>query len=135
RDDTLKGGGGADDLQGGGKNDDLRGGGGADRLSGDGGDDRLNGGGGNDTLDGGAGDDVLLGRGGSDTFVFSDAGGDDQIIGFQDVADMMVIEGGAFNALTITNEVGGALVDYGAGTIFLSNIDEADLTRADFMFT
>ena len=59
-DNTLSGGGGADEIYGGS---------GDDEVNGDGGDDTLFGGVGDDELDGGAGDDTLIGGPGKDEFI------------------------------------------------------------------
>jgi len=61
-------------------------------LSGGAGADQLWGGEGDDTLMGGAGADVLHGQGGADTFVFTDGGGMDTIVGWQDGIDRLSFE-------------------------------------------
>jgi Ca2+-binding RTX toxin-like protein len=65
---------------------------GANVLSGGAGADQLWGGEGDDTLMGGAGADVLQGQGGADTFVFTDGGGMDTIVGWQDGIDRLSFE-------------------------------------------
>jgi Ca2+-binding RTX toxin-like protein len=66
--DTLSGGGGADDLEGDADNDTLNGNGGNDSLSGGSGVDHGNGGDDNDSFYGGSGNDVFKGGAGRDTF-------------------------------------------------------------------
>jgi Ca2+-binding RTX toxin-like protein len=65
---------------------------GANVLSGGAGADQLWGGEGDDTLMGGGGADVLQGQGGADTFVFTDGGGMDTIVGWQDGIDRLSFE-------------------------------------------
>ncbi len=86
--DSIEGGGGADDLTGGrgadlliggAGRDTLTGNGGKDTLEGNGGRDALSGGGGRDALNGGGGKDLLEGNGGKDTL--EGAGGRDDLDG------------------------------------------------------
>jgi Ca2+-binding RTX toxin-like protein len=90
--DTLLGQNGADLLDGGAGNDVLDGGANADVLKGGHGNDTLRGGAGNDTLTGGAGNDQLTGGTGADVFVFGLGDGTDRIIGFDPVADRLLLD-------------------------------------------
>lgn len=86
--DLLKGGLGDDRLFGGDDNDVLEGGDGDDQLFGEAGDDILKGGKGSDILNGGEGEDIF-------EFELDDfaAGEIDQIVDFQDGADLIQIKG------------------------------------------
>ena len=78
-DNTLSGGGGADEIYGGS---------GDDELNGDGGDDELYGGAGDDELNGGAGDDTLIGGPGKDEFI--GGAGDDDTVSYATAQDEKV---------------------------------------------
>ena len=72
-DNTLRGGGGADEIYGGSGDDELNGDGGDDELYGGPGDDMVNGGAGDDTLIGGPGKDGFTGGAGEDTVSYATA--------------------------------------------------------------
>lgn len=103
-DDTLYGGAGADTIQGGKGDDDLFGGAKGDTLFGGEGSDDIDGGGGADHLDGGLGDDFIVGGDGKDTIV--GGGGNDLVTGGAG-KDLFVIEGGAFEVLSIADFIQG----------------------------
>ncbi len=105
-----------------------------DTITGDGADNHLNGHFGDDTLSGGAGNDVLRGGHGADTFVFNDNDGADRIADFEDGVDLLAIAGSTFDALSITDTIGGTSIDYGTGTIELSGVDTTMLSADDFIF-
>lgn len=152
--DTLDGGDGDDFLRGGKGNDSLAGGEGKDTLQGDKGKDTLYGGEGNDllkggsgadVLDGGAGWDRLYGGSGSDTFVFTETGNWNEIVGdFQDGQDMlqvdMMINGTAliFSDLKIFNKTldgtDGTVIRYAGGSVFLEDVTASQITVDDFIF-
>ncbi len=147
-DDTLHGRGGDDTLHGGDGDDTLDSGGfGDSTLNGGDGDDTLYGGHGDDTLNGGAGDDTLLGSWGSDIYVFRAGDGNDIIIGFRDVDDLMFgvsdadkihilgVSGG-FEALDIRHEGANTIIGYGGDgdTITLLNPAVGLLEASDFIF-
>lgn len=81
--DSLVGGNGADLLDGGIGHDLLEGSAGADTLRGSSGDD---------TLAGGANNDRLIGGTGADVFVFGTGDGSDRIIGFDPLADRLLLD-------------------------------------------
>ena len=87
--DTIFGNAGNDSLLGGLGNDTVFGGGDNDRLYGDAGIDYLNGGLGNDILSGGLGNDALRGHLGTDIFVFTNGGGADRVVDFQNNTDTL----------------------------------------------
>ncbi len=93
RDQSFRGGKGADVLNGLAGADKLSGGSGKDRLFGSFGDDRLSGGSGKDRLNGGAGDDVLKGGSGADRFIFRAGDGLDVIKDFKNGADLLDLRG------------------------------------------
>jgi len=72
-DNTLSGGGGADEIYGGSGDDALNGGAGGDVLFGGAGNDALDGGAGDDTLIGGPGGDSFIGGAGEDTVSYANA--------------------------------------------------------------
>lgn len=135
--DLALGGDGHDTITGSRGNDRLHGGGGRDSISGSAGDDRLTGGAGNDILDGGAGNDVMTGGGGFDIFRFT-GGGDDTVADFRAGVDLLDLRSAelpdGFDDLDVTFSNGGALIAYGANTIFLSGVFPASLEASDFIF-
>ncbi|HEY9171448.1 MAG TPA: Calx-beta domain-containing protein [Verrucomicrobiae bacterium] len=100
-DDLIRGGLGNDTLEGGDGNDWIRGDGGNDILRGGVGDDVLDGGDGDDKLYGSAGNDLLLGGPGSDWA--NGHGGIDLLIGDDDPAIPITINGFAINAANLAN--------------------------------
>jgi Ca2+-binding RTX toxin-like protein len=141
----LAGWGGNDTIEGRGWIDDIFGGTGDDVLKGGSGDDNLYGWTDNDTLYGDAGMDELYGEGGddtlwggtnTDTFVFAIGGGNDTVEDFQDNYDVLKFTGGlTFLDLTITDDVGGALISYGASdSVLVMNMAAANLTETDMAF-
>lgn len=119
---------GDDFLGGAAGNDNLLGGAGADSILGAGGNDRLAGGADNDRLGGGAG---------RDTFVFADGDGRNVVTDFRDGQDRIAFTSGAdsLRDLRIIDAGANAVIRFAGGeTIFLANVDAADLTAADFLF-
>ena len=135
--DKLVGGSGSDKLIGGSGRDTLSGGNGSDVLKGNAGRDSLNGGAGRDVLVGGNGKDTLTGGSDSDIFKFNRTAGIDTITDFENGLDLIEITNGAnrFNHLTITANGSDAVVTFGNVEITLENINVADLSAADFVFT
>jgi Ca2+-binding RTX toxin-like protein len=135
-DDTIEGRGGIDYLYGGTGNDTLKGGAADDDLFGWTGNDTLLGEAGMDELYGEAGDDSLWGGTNTDTFVFAIGAGNDTVEDFQDNYDVLRFTGGlTFLDLTITDDVGGALISYGASdSVLVMNMAAANLTEADMAF-
>ena len=143
--DTLIGGSGEDRLAGGSGRDSLLGSGGGDRLNGGDGADTLKGGGGRDNLAGGAGadrlfagdgSDILIGGGGKDRFIFR--GGDDfnVVKDFQNGIDKLSILGApGFNALSISETAGDAVIRFRGVTIRLDGVDSDRIDRSDFVFS
>jgi Ca2+-binding RTX toxin-like protein len=127
--DQLAGGLGRDLIFGGAGEDQIYGSGGTDRLSGGGAADQMFGGAGTDRLDGGAGKDMLSGGDGADVFRFAIGDGADRITDFQDGIDHLSLT----SAYTLVEKVGGTLIQYEAGTIFLEGITLAQLGAADFI--
>ena len=134
--DVLWGSASADQLSGSGGNDRLYGIDGDDTLLGGDGHDSLYGLNGNDVLEGGVGDDILSGGQGTDSFVFRLSDGDDTLSGFADGAEQVTFMGTGlgFTDLSISDTAAGALVDYGTGTITLTNITTSQLDADDFEF-
>ena len=149
----------ANTFHGGGGFDYLYGSAGNDKLYGEGDSDMVRGGDGDDLVDGGAGDDGLYGGAGRDTFVTSS--GHDIIQDFASGQDRIQVAGSAatsFAQLSVTQEAGGALVEFGgsnstalraAGTadaapaeaadghhdsVFMAGIDAHHVSAADFIF-
>ena len=89
---------------------------------------------GDDVLNGGAGNDILNGGSGADTFVFSGAGDLDFIADFEDGVDLLNFVGGDIETLSIVDSVDGAIIDYGTGSVVLSQIDSTMLSADDFTF-
>ena len=139
-DDALVAGNGHDVLRGGSGRDSLYGNNGADELRGGQARDYLDGGNGADTLNGNAGNDRMVGGGGADTFVFTGSWGYDRVQDFAlgvDVIDLSAI--GSVSDMgdildAAVNRSGGVELVFGPGTIFLRNIDVADLDADDFLF-
>ncbi|MEL6979415.1 MAG: calcium-binding protein [Pseudomonadota bacterium] len=112
----------------------LLGFGGADTLEGGGGRDALNGGDGEDRLVGGADDDLLFGGGDADIFAFDAQSGEDTIRDFQigvDKIDFTAL--GPGGAYSVSASGGDALVAFGAASVLLEGVDEADLSAGDFI--
>ena len=134
-DDTLGGGGGADVLNGGGGADRLNGGNGNDNLIGGGGNDRLTGGAGADRLTAGAGSDTLLGGPGPDRFVFGNQDGINQIIGFQNGPDKIVLNAvGGIGGVRISDAGADTVIRFGNTVVRLKNVDDDTINAADFVF-
>ena len=139
-DNELDGNDGDDELHGNGGVDILRGREGADKLWGGDGNDSLSGNDGDDILHGGAGDDDLLGFEGNDIFVFGPGDGNDRIRYFidnEDRIDLSAFGLTGIDDLTLLSESYGVIVDMSAhdgGTIFLPDIDIADIDASDFIF-
>lgn len=143
--DSLKGGSGSDTLKGGNGNDALYGGDYKDRLQGGGGNDFLTGGRGEDTLNGGLGNDTLKGGGGADSFVFGNAFGQDQIIGFHDDYDTIRISSDLLldpnmSVQDLINTYGvdnGAFLtlDFGADEIVITGISDLSDLMDDLIIT
>jgi len=134
-----------DDTAFGGAGDDrLLGGEGDDILNGDDGDDTLVGGQGDDILNGGRGNDVLTGSWGADVFQFVNRpndNDDDVIVDFranQDKIDFfdddnMIDSFDEFRDRS--SQVGNdTVIDTGAGTITLQNVNRNSLDADDFIF-
>lgn len=133
--DTLTGGAGADTLKGLAGNDRLSGLDAADLLMGGWGRDTILGGAGADRIEGGAGRDTLYGGSGADHFVFRQGDGTDSLRDFQNGTDKIVLQGaGGYAALGFSSAAGGLWLDYGNGTVFLSNVTRAQIDAADFIF-
>ncbi|MEY8841152.1 calcium-binding protein, partial [Cribrihabitans sp. XS_ASV171] len=109
---------------------------GDDILWGRDGDDFINGMWDDDRISGNKGDDTLRGGLGQDVFNFWLDNGNDTITDFTDGTDTIrfIIAGLNFGGLTISNPVGGALIDYGSGTIRLEGVDATVLDVSDFLF-
>ena len=142
---TITGTDGADRLDGGRGDDTLYGRKGDDFLVGGDGDDIIYGGKGDDMLYGGAGDDTLYGGRGNNYFDGGD-GADrlvlarkstNQIDGFEDGTDILVITGGLeFSDLEVTQDGRNAVVRDSSGKleIELRDFDASLLTLDDFDF-
>lgn len=151
-DDQLDGGADGDGLFGQAGNDTLWGGEGDDRFFGGDGNDVLDGGTGRDTLSGDAGRDILYGGAGNDLleggadadeFIFADGHGDDVIADFDtndpdEVINLIQISGlnDLEDVLAASGQTnGGVLISTGQNTsIFLENVNRADLSEDDFAF-
>ena len=129
--DLLYGGDDQDQITGGAGNDQLFGGAGADSLSADRGNDLIFGGNGHDLITGGLGNDTLNGGAGFDRFIFQpNAGTADLITDFTDNGDLIDLTRFNLTDLSghITDTLGGALIDLGAGqTVLVSGITAAAL--------
>lgn len=136
--DTVFTGAGDDIVQGGAGNDAFYGEDGNDLLLGRVGDDRLFGGNGADTLGGGAGQDTLTGGQGRDVFVFADNDGmQNRVTDFEPGFDMLEIQRAqmTFARLSIHDEAGSVVVNYGSGAIILTGVSAVDLSAGDFLFS
>jgi len=129
-DDDLIGGGGADSLSGGNNADDLSGGAGADSLFGGNGKDRLT---------GGKGNDQLSGEAGADSFIFAPGDGNDTVLDFVSLEDLLDVsafgfaDGAAVLAVT-ADQNGSAVISLSAGnSITLDGVLTASLDQADFI--
>ncbi|MBX9455511.1 MAG: hypothetical protein KL863_05485 [Rhizobium sp.] len=115
------------------KDTDGTGNGGQNYIYGNAGDNILKGGGGSDHLHGNGGDDILVGGGGSDYFVFS-GGGVDRIADFEDMVDLVAIDGvlnqAAFDALDIRQAKGDVVIRLGGGDRII--IEDTLLSDFDF---
>ncbi len=135
--DTLVSGRGADHLVGNAGRDILLGGGGDDILDGMRANDTLDGGRGDDILTGGRGSDLLTGGEGADRFVFDlHEPGRDIITDFTDGEDLLVISGGNFNDLSLTQDGTDVVIGWGLDSeyITLQNVDLASIGADDFVF-
>ena len=140
--DTIRGGTGNDKVYGGSGNDKLYGEAGNDTLYGGAGKDTLSGGSGNDKLYGGTGNDTLSGGAGNDIFVFKKNEGNDRITDFDagpGKGDVIHLDDALlknFSAVLehATDTSKGVLIDYGKGSILLSNVEKFDLHQNDFYF-
>ncbi|MEO1494482.1 MAG: calcium-binding protein [Pseudomonadota bacterium] len=140
-DDVISGQGGADTIDGGTGNDRINAGTGDDVITGGIGNDTLTGAGGADTLTGGTGDDRQTGGGGADRFVFEDGFGNDVLIGFSRVEDVIDLSGvtgitdfADLVANHLSQDAGGALITDGTDTILLSGVQSGLLADDDFDF-
>ncbi|MEH6645913.1 calcium-binding protein [Sulfitobacter sp.] len=143
--DWMDAGSGDDVIGAGNHNDTVRGGAGNDFLGGGDGNDLIYGDAGQDTINPGYGSDTLYGGGGRDTFVFNtlSAGGTAVIQDFEDGVDRLRVIGmgrGSDPMSLLDISTGsldgkrGAIVEYGAHTILLVDIDPDDLSSSDFLF-
>ncbi|MEP6019652.1 MAG: hypothetical protein ABJ251_14345 [Paracoccaceae bacterium] len=134
--DTLCGDGGQDDLWGGKGDDHICGGNGGDSLLGGDGNDRLFGDAGEDNIWGGKGSDQMTGGVGADVFYFYKNQGADQILDFESGIDLVRIFAPnlTFADLTIKQQTGSVLVDFGAGSICFDDMMLGDLSENDFLF-
>ena len=99
----------------------------------DGVNDVLTGGDGNDTISGLGGSDQLAGGGGADTFLFAAAHGSDTITDFDDLADIISLDGvGDASDVTVANDGSDVRVTWSGGTITLAGETHSDITAADF---
>lgn len=114
----------------------LTGNDGANRLYGGAGNDTLAGGLGADRLGGGLGNDRLTGGAGADRFLFASTSGADTVVDFQDGIDRLVFFTGGAPVLpvSVTDSGLNVLVQYGAATITLLNVDSTLIGAADFIF-
>lgn len=133
---VLEGGAGNDTLMGRNGNDVLRGEAGNDALFGGFGNDVLNGGTGNDVLNGGGGGDFLVGGGGADRFVFRLGDGQDRIADFTQGQDRIVFQAGPDDTsdLRIIDQGRDTVIEYGANSITLVNVDHRLIDGTDFIF-
>lgn len=139
--DVVRGGRGDDIVDGGGGRDVVAGGQGNDVVTGGAGSDWVAGNLGDDLLSGGVGDDFLRGGRGDDTFVFAAGDGDDVITDFDLSGDdqiALALEGveGFAEVLALAQDTRrGVELDFGSdGSLFLKNVEVANLTEADFLF-
>nr|WKN34354.1 calcium-binding protein [Tunicatimonas sp. TK19036] len=147
--DSLFGDAGNDFIYGGSGIDKLYGGAGADALYGGDGNDELRGdsssnNAGNDYLDGGAGNDKLWGANGDDTFAYESGDGDDIIYDFN-VSGGDVIDLSSFTAYDDVGDLSlsevarssytDTVISLGGGTITIYNVENADLTNSEFIFS
>ena len=135
-DDALNGGVGLDTIDGGEGNDVILGRNDADTITGGAGDDELNGGEGVDVLNGGAGDDLLIGGADGDVFVYDATGfGNDEVVRFQNGADMFQISFlASFEDVTVTQVGDDAVLSFGGGTVTVLDRDASLIDESDFMF-
>lgn len=137
--DSLNGGNGNDTIFGGNQADFLIGGRGRDMLFGGAGSDRLTGGAHQDTLEGGAGQDVLIGSLGIDTFVFNDGFGNDRVMEFNAVREILDFSGhtgvSSLADLDIQEAPNGAFIfDPSGDRIFLVAIAPSEIDADNFLF-
>ena len=97
------------------------------------------GGAGDDYLIGNAANNSLTGRGGADVFVFTiDGGGNDLIADFEDGIDRVDVSDlrseYRLRDVTITSDLSGTTLSYGDNAIVFADIDQGDITKADFIF-
>ena len=116
---------------------------GANVLIGNAGSDLLVGNGGDDELRGNAGKDRYFGGSGADTFIFDGSANTGQKVWWETIYDFAVgedsirLEGTRdkdFGQLSIFNVSGGAIVNYGDGSILVENVSAADLNSDHFVF-
>ena len=113
----------------------------ANLLDGGSGDDSLSGGAGADTLVGGAGNDTIAGGAGGDTFVFSLGDGDDTVLDFDTLSDLVDLQGGlgfvdnADLADNLTSDgAGGSIITFDGGDIMrLVGVDTLDVDVSLFI--
>jgi serralysin len=128
-------------------NDTVIGDNGGNTINGNDGDDFLAGGGGNDTLYGGKGSDTLVGSDGidrlfgggdGDVFSFHTGSQTDIVFDFEDGVDRIdlsfMIGYESFEALTIVDNSGDAVILMGADNVVLNGITSAMLDSSDFIF-
>lgn len=135
--DTLDGGKGGDTVRGGNNNDTVLGGRGNDQLFGDQGADSLDGGRNDDRLTGADGNDTLIGGDGRDEFVYLNRkAGIDVIRDFTFDVDRIDLSAAGVTGLadlTITQQLGDTLIDFGKTTIRLEGFTFV-LFDTDFIF-
>lgn len=135
--DKITGTNGENRLEGRGGNDKLTGLGGNDDLRGEGGNDVLNGGGGNDFLTGGSGNDRMNGGAGADVFNYYSGAdeGSDTILRFKNGADIINVNGGTMDQISIEKSGKDTLISMDDGTeILLKAVSHLQIDADDFSF-
>lgn len=134
--DELWGGDGDDSLGGGAGDDTIGSGTGSDTIWGGSGADTIYAGYGNDLITAGADNDLINGGAGADVFIFNANHGADTIYDFAQGEDLIrfAISGLDYDGLNISYANDDAVVDYGSGTILLSDIEPDSLSGSDFDF-
>lgn len=130
--DNLTGDAGNDTVRGDAGNDQVLGADGNDVLTGDAGNDAVFGDAGDDMLTGGAGNDTLSGGAGSDQFIFATGFGKDQVTGWQDNQDTLVLDDAIWGGGKTIAQV---LSSYGAvvgGSVVLTFNATTTLTLTGF---
>lgn len=141
-DDYIRGMRGQDVIKGGAGDDQIRGDVGNDKLWGEDGNDYLFGGRYEDVLYGGTGNDELWGGSSPDRFVFAKGAGEDVIGDFRPGKagkDVIVFDDVGLASFAdvmdhATKIVGGVLITYDEGSLFLDRVQLSQLDRHDFFF-